>query len=153
MSKSERFQSSIAIFIATIALMISVWQDCEQRKHNRLSVRPLLSFETISYNNSQSIKLSNNGLGPALIQSFQIELDGKNYDAEAGNPWRPVVEARSLQGKYSSMYYFANASIIKPEEVYSLLTWTPGDTVQLDITIRVTYQSLYEEEYSLTESF
>lgn len=50
MSRSEKLQSSIAIFIATIALMISVWQGCEQRRHNRLSVRPLLGFETISYN-------------------------------------------------------------------------------------------------------
>lgn len=153
MSRSERLQSSVAIFIATIALMISVWQGCEQRKHNRLSVRPLLNFDMISYNTTRSIKLSNNGLGPAVIKSFRLTLDGKQIDAEDGNPWASVIQARSLQGKYSAMYYFADGSIIKPEETYSLFTWTPEDTARLDITINIQYNSLYEEEYRIGESF
>lgn len=153
MTKSEKIQSSLAIFIAMTALMISVWQGCEQRRHNRLSVRPLLDFQTVGHNNTQSIQLANNGLGPAIVQGFYIDVDGQRLDGNQVNPWKQVIANRFLQGKYSEMYYFSSSSIIKPEQTYHLFTWMPGDTIQLGITVTIEYTSIYNEKYVKSESF
>lgn len=63
--------------IATCAIFISVWQGIEMRKHNRISVKPHL---TTWLNNRHSegvyeFYLVNNGIGPAFIQSFTVEIN------------------------------------------------------------------------------
>ena len=49
----------------------------EQIEQNRLSVKPLLSFHKISghYQSTNGIRLHNDGLGPANIDSIKIDPD------------------------------------------------------------------------------
>lgn len=153
MSKSEKIQSLIAILIALMALFISLWQGFEQRRHNRYSVRPLLTYDINSYNLTKSIRLSNDGLGPALIKRFVLEIDGEKLDAEDGNPWKQVVEKRGLQGKFSEMYYFSEGTTMKADRSMNLFTWKLDSVQQLDISILIEYNSIYEEEFSIEEHF
>ena len=153
MSKSEKLQSAIAIFIAMMALFISLWQGCEQRKHNRLSVRPLLTFDVFSRNQTKSIRLSNDGLGPALIKRFMITIDGEKLDAEKGNPWTAVLDKRLLRNRFSEMYYFAEGTTVKADRSFNLFTWEPDSVQQLGIRILIDYQSIYEEKFSIEEGF
>ncbi len=67
---------------ALSALGLAVYQYVATRRHNRLSVKPHVDshFDTGSNENGEGwliFKLSNNGLGPALIRKFQITQAGR----------------------------------------------------------------------------
>ncbi|GKT11653.1 MAG: hypothetical protein ISEC1_P0620 [Thiomicrorhabdus sp.] len=65
--------------IALCALAYTAWQGIQTREHNKLSFRPHIT--SWSYRNSESgvyvTEVMNNGLGPALIESFTVKVDGK----------------------------------------------------------------------------
>lgn len=151
--KKEKVQSGLALFIAILALAISLWQGFEERRHNRLTVKPLLNFETISHNQTKSIRLSNNGLGPAVIKGFYVYLDGQKIDANIENPWSKVMKKRGLEGQISQMWYLAEASILKPEQSYVLLTWPAELRQNLQIQVAIEYESIYSQNYTLTGDF
>ena len=68
--------------IATITLGVTLWQIFVMRRHNRLSVRPYLTFWKWhdGTNNTYSLYLQNNGIGPAIITSFSVDVDKKRID-------------------------------------------------------------------------
>lgn len=96
----------VGIFIALLALFISLRQNSIARKHNVLSVRPIL--ETMSTNNGGenldpekgfTIELVNNGLGPAEIIDFSLFIndkkvygDGEIASLNGGNDVRAVIQ-------------------------------------------------------------
>lgn len=153
MTKSEKLQSAIALLVAIFALLISVWQGCEQRRHNRYSIRPLLNFDVQSSNETKNIQLANEGLGPAIFKRFSIEIDGQKLDGKDGNPWVTVLEKRGLTNKISQMYYYNVGTIMKPSRTVGLLTWEADSLRVLDITIDIIYESIYEEEFRIRENF
>lgn len=149
--KSETVQSLIAVVIALIAVFISIWQGYEQRRHNRLSVKPILTFDAISHNNYKSIRLSNDGLGPAIVKRFIISEKGTQFDASEGNPWTEIKQLPNIQ--YSEMYYFDDGATIKPNEHFNLLTWEADSIRILDIELLIEYESIYEESFELSSGF
>jgi len=60
---------------ALCALVATIWQGVISRKHNRLSVKPVLTLYREEVNGKIYVK--NNGIGPALIRGFAIHLDSK----------------------------------------------------------------------------
>ena len=74
--------SALALFIAILALGGTFWQGYLTRRHNILSVKPHLIMSHNFKVSGESIKfnISNNGVGPAFITSFSVEIDGKEYD-------------------------------------------------------------------------
>lgn len=150
--KSENIQSLVAVSVALFALFISIWQGCEQRHHNRLSVKPILDLEQISYNSNISIRLSNNGLGPAIIEKFLIKTtDGLILDTKDGNPWNrlPIISKVDM----SEMYYYQKGATIKPNKSYNLITWKVDSITTLDIELIIDYHSIYEEEFEVSSEF
>ena len=61
--------------IACSALFVAVQQAYLTRRHNRLSVKPHLTIDTKVEQTSFAVNLVNNGLGPAIIKDFKIELN------------------------------------------------------------------------------
>jgi hypothetical protein len=74
--------------IALCALILSLYQGYQTRKHNRLSFKPHLT--TWTNTNPEmgfySVELINNGLGPALIEEFTVRVDGKVIDGRGAEP-------------------------------------------------------------------
>ena len=83
--KNDRVVALLAGAMALISLSVAIWDGIETRNHNRLSVRPFLSFSnsttSSSTTNDQNITITkskstisviNKGLGPASIKSFKI---------------------------------------------------------------------------------
>lgn len=70
--------------IALCALVFSIWQAVQARKHNRISFRPhLTSWAHIEPTKGvYAVELINNGLGPALIRSFTVKVDGKRVSGK-----------------------------------------------------------------------
>lgn len=65
--------------IATCALVSTIWNARAARKHDKLSVMPYLTKEYLIEDGYFYFKLSNLGLGPAIIKSFDLSFDGKHY--------------------------------------------------------------------------
>lgn len=73
-----------SVFIAFCAFGVSIWQGVQTRKHNKLSFQPHLTTWTHRdiHKGTYSIDLINNGLGPAIIESFTVNVDGKPISGE-----------------------------------------------------------------------
>src|SRR5712672_755633 len=71
---------NVAAIIALCALGLTVYQAGIARRHNRLSVRPSLTSFThraVGHDARFAVTLENNGLGPAVIDSFEVTLGGQ----------------------------------------------------------------------------
>ena len=78
-----------ATVIAVVSLGVSVFEARATRKHNRLSVQPLLGLTTrFPVGGIAGLRLSNSGLGPAKITNTRLIVDGKS----AGDFSRPRVD-------------------------------------------------------------
>lgn len=96
----------LALFVSIVSLCIAGWAAHLQRRHNKLSVRPLPEFTVADFEDLLRVKLRNHGSGPLLIKSFSVEgYDGKHpalVDAVPSLPGRPwtnfsgKIDGRSL---------------------------------------------------------
>ena len=77
----ENIISFVSLLVALCALVFTWYQVRISREHNRLSVKPHITTfshsQTIGTDAYLTIELMNNGLGPAIIKSFQVLFDGK----------------------------------------------------------------------------
>ncbi len=78
-----------ATVIAVASLGVSVYAVWATRKHNRLSVQPLLGLATrLRVGDTAGLLLSNVGLGPAKITNTELTLD----DDRIGDFSKPYVD-------------------------------------------------------------
>jgi len=101
----HRLQSLLAMVIALAAIGLATWEGLENRKHNRLTVHPRLGGEVQSGRNSSGeyvrFAVESTGLGPAVVRSFRIYLDGQRLEsgvAGGSTPWNSVIEAVASDG-------------------------------------------------------
>lgn len=87
-----------ALVVSLCALGLTVYQAYLSREHNRISVRPSLStFYDIdpAPDNPRitlvSIKLKNSGLGPAVIKSFEILVEGEAVTVKSPDEMHRLV--------------------------------------------------------------
>ena len=80
--------------IALSALGLAILNGMIQRYHNRLTVKPHLSFIINVSNISPQIQihLSNTGTGPAVIKKFSVLLDGKYADKSPNTTWDSIIK-------------------------------------------------------------
>ena len=65
------------VFIALIALLLALWEGYQNRRHNKLSMKPNLYFEGhLVRGEPIGLFLVNGGVGPAIILSARLWLDG-----------------------------------------------------------------------------
>lgn len=82
---SSRKLMSIAEIItactAIAALLLAAYQPYENRKHNRILLKPCLTqHRQIVNRKALKVTIQNVGLGPAEILSFKYEVNGNFYD-------------------------------------------------------------------------
>lgn len=80
------------------------------QKHNKLSFRPYLTSWTHKKSNVgfYAVELMNNGLGPALIESFSIKVDGKVIPGEKSEPIKKALKILFPKTDYEQKHaYFA----------------------------------------------
>ena len=67
-----------SVFIAVLALLTTIWQAYLARKHNMLSARPCVEiYGQLLTSSPISIKLTNEGFGPAIINKITL-IRGKD---------------------------------------------------------------------------
>ena len=78
----ECLKNNPSVVISICALLLTMYQAWATRKHNRLSVQPRLSTQIERDVTEERVirviaTLSNSGLGPAIIKSFEILVNVK----------------------------------------------------------------------------
>lgn len=82
----QKVKKALPIYIAALALIVSLWQGYLTRKqfinakeHNKLSVKPWLGVSALGFSNNQNIGIivSNIGIGPAIVDSIGIYYKNK----------------------------------------------------------------------------
>lgn len=145
-------------FIAVLALLATIWQACVTRKHNRLSVRPLLSTWNHAVPNGYRIDLTNIGVGPALIDTFKIYVDGQKIDGKGTEPIHKAVKILFPTGTPAILHssYLAKGGALGAKEGITLvqIQFTPEtlptpevfEHMQKRVKLLVTYKSIYEDK-------
>ncbi|HLK02542.1 MAG TPA: hypothetical protein VKU39_21900 [Streptosporangiaceae bacterium] len=104
-----------ATVIAVLSLAVSVFEARAARRHNRITVRPVLELRVgLSEGGKAGLQLINAGLGPAVITRTDLTLDGQSlgeYSEESVNGLRgklsvrpAAVTFRKLEIRYESLY-------------------------------------------------
>ncbi|MFF9773098.1 hypothetical protein ACF1HJ_05365 [Streptomyces sp. NPDC013978] len=103
--KPETLISVSATVIALASLWVSFTESRSIRSHNRQSVRPLLQIRRVlNFEGTRTgIQLVNAGLGPAIVTTTIVRLDGEvvgQWDLKA---YRQLTRGRSVQPKVSTL--------------------------------------------------
>ncbi|MEZ5082969.1 MAG: hypothetical protein R2750_05925 [Bacteroidales bacterium] len=147
--------SFIATFIALLALFFSILDHYQNRKHNRKTVKPILLIEVHEYDKQYGIFISNQGYGPAIIDSFAVYY--KNERITHNDVWSEIFNIHFLDpidfGIESTS--LNNRHVVKTGE--NKLIWGAhinelGGNIQLlndaidVISMKVYYHSIYEDK-------
>ncbi len=147
-----------AALIALAALGVSIWQGVLTRRHNKLSVTPHLRLDGhLDYRNPIEITLENCGIGPAFIEQFVLELDGKAIGGSRRERIAKLLAALNLE---QDVYFFTavQGDSIKPGESQVLLSFPDSaNNVVVNETIRevlprvkffIIYKSIYGDRFT-----
>jgi hypothetical protein len=154
-----------SVVIALCALFYTIWAGWRTHIHNKLSVKPHLStwITTDSDRRFYSVELINNGIGPALIERFEVKVDGEILQGNATEPVEKAIvmlfpdcqykSTAGLIGRGYSMAVNERRSIATIH--FSKDNPPPNDHIISQIkrcAINVTYKSFYGDEYTYSSA-
>jgi hypothetical protein len=150
---------NVASIIALCALGFTASQSYVTRRHNKLSLRPhLCSFTERITGPVSRIKYSlvNNGLGPAVIDSYTVTLDGATLNTNSSAQFEPILA--NLLGRKPQSFsigHLARDTSIRKDETRLLFevcfpALTPTDVEGIEhrlsrVQAVVKYHSVYDE--------
>ena len=70
----------LALVVSVAALFIAGWAAHLQRRHNRLSVRPIPEVTVLDLEEHVRVKLRNHGSGPLVIEGFEVAGYGGKHE-------------------------------------------------------------------------
>ena len=153
----DRIVSGSAMFVALSSLAIALYEVRLMREHDRLSVWPYVSAFNSDSGGVYSYNIRNAGLGPALIRSFELIVDGKPR-----KNWGEAIDAFGIDmhGARSSYSHIGKGVVILPGAKLEVVEI--GDAAgqafhraaQARMHTRTCYCSLYDECWreDITES-
>ena len=135
------------VVIAVAALAIAAYQGIELRRHNRLSVRPILSMDT---NLTKGVlTLRNKGFGPALVSEVRVAIEDAPLQRATLEVWGDI--SRALGGGRFTCTVGKDEKVLGPDEALDLFAWEPPpqvpsvnpgrDLARLHVVVE--YESLY----------
>ena len=152
--------------IAICALGLTIWQAHMSRSHNKLCVQPHLAlfFDNSSGGREFHLTLQNNGVGPALISKFCINIDGREIQKVSPEEKLDIVKKKlfptfecslvccdlgdkdymmSVGEKLTVLRFVFNDS--KSPSINNV------DDARNRIQIQIDYESIYKEKRYLNE--
>jgi hypothetical protein len=131
--------SLVALLFSAISLTISYRQFNANKEHQGLTLRPYLNMmhsldalvsEDLPVTLVWTIKLSNTGLGPALIEEFEIYRDGERVTPDGKRQWQAIAEG--FKDKYGIQCHYkffdlAKNYCVEKSAVIDLLTVSVDD--------------------------
>jgi hypothetical protein len=120
----DRITAIAAVLIGLAAVAVSVYTVLLQREQIRAEVWPRLSFYYAGMDGE--FRIANKGVGPAIIETVQVSVDGK--------PVRDWVEATSRLGLTDAeqLYSTLSGTVLSPgEHLAYLLPSSPENFAQI----------------------
>jgi len=65
-----------AVVVSVVSLFVAVSTLSTQRKHNKLSLKPIAHFSKGDYDDLVFVSVKNNGIGPLIIDEFSVVNGG-----------------------------------------------------------------------------
>jgi hypothetical protein len=150
------------VLIATCALVATFWQILTTRRHNKLSVKPLLTFDR-HYSRSKDVNVGlhvlNCGVGPAIIESTSVVCGPKDMRATTVDELFEILQKYGIDGPVR-YYWYSPGDVIPPnkDQHYITLLRDAGSRPENftkfldDIEIVIEYSSIYGERFVLRNS-
>lgn len=152
MSRTEKLSHYAVVLIAVSAVVVSVWQVRLSQKHNRLSVRPYLDFFSgWTAEREWEMTLSNEGVGPAILKKQEYSFGGKTYGT-----WDEVLKAANIfEQRINSTTFSPNSPFAADKTIVFLkLDRTEAELSKpIGISVKISYESVYEEPFELKINF
>ncbi|WNZ10289.1 hypothetical protein [Streptomyces sp. 11x1] len=152
--KPEMLISVSATVIALASLWVSFTESRSIRSHNRQSVRPLLQIRRVlNFEGTRTgIQLVNAGLGPAIVTTSVVRVDGEVVGGWDLQTYRQLTRGHSVSPKVSTLQ--PGVPVLTGQVVYLLfLDDFDGDEhawfwrlVSERLMVEIFYESLYGGE-------
>ena len=112
-----------ATVIALAALVVTLWQGIVIRKHNRLSVTPHIRIDrTYNPNNSETnYTLKNCGVGPGILTTLQLAIDGKIFPEQGDLMYKGVLKILDIDYDESLLWLPIQGDAISAGEELKVL--------------------------------
>lgn len=156
MSKFNKLDSYALLIIALSAVVISVWQVNLTRSHNeltvnltrthnKLTVQPYIKFGSIDLDDEEGNRVQftvhNKGAGAALVKSFQIKMNGEDYDT-----WQEAFSAADSTISIPQTTTMGAGIIVAPGETITMCTISRDDpSYNYSLNFTIEFESLYQE--------
>ena len=73
----ETFIAVAALVVSVSAVVVGLYEAALQRQHDRAEVWPHLEVTTFTMRTGATLSVENTGIGPALVKSIVVTVDGK----------------------------------------------------------------------------
>lgn len=146
----ETFIALAALVVSVSAVVVGIYEASLQRAHDRAEMWPQIQVATITNAKTAQIYVENSGVGPALITSIIVSVDGKRQRTWP-DAWTTVLGHAPKE--YSN--YTIGARTMRPGE-RQLVSGIPIDEFSrgfwIDaprVGIRICYGSVFGEHWLL----
>ena len=155
---NELFLSIIGTIIALSAAATTIWQGLLTRRHNRLSVKPLLRIDKITVMGQKaSIILANRGVGPATISSVKFLVDGIVIEQSKIKTGFSALKKMGLDSQKYKIFEILHQESFSAGEQMALfeshdkiINEIEGLMIEKSfdrLSMEIEYESIYEEKF------
>ena len=147
---TDRIMAVSAVVVALASLGVALYEARTNREYQKVSVWPYVSQSNAWVPGEPYTRsVSNLGVGPALVKSFQVSVDG--------TPRRDWAEvSRALTGRPVPELVYSTlraGSVLLPDKPVPLVRIPPGEAAQRfweeaqtpRLSVRLCYCSLYDD--------
>jgi len=155
-SRRDMILSLSALATAVLSICVTVWLGMETRHHNRLSVRPRLDITFNAGSHSLGYEVVNHGLGPALVTSVRVQVDGREQTGDGPRGYGDLLRVVGAVPQDLVMDAFGAGSMLPAGEARRLFAVRMDGPAGRDSLIRavygrtaveIRYQSMYGEDF------
>jgi hypothetical protein len=147
-----------SVVVAVASLAVSAYVARATRKHNRISVQPVLGFRTTySTEDDSGLLLVNSGLGPAKVKKSVLTYDGVEFgefNKSNVDKFRSYVKERDPLSVWPNATTLGGEPLLDTDYRQFLLRIGPCDESELDrfyeviegLKLEIWYESIYGGE-------
>jgi len=158
MSKAKRFSfqnagTLIALVISVIAMFTSIYEANIMKTQQKSMVWPYLSLGVSYSDTGFSIRVFNNGIGPALVKSVEVKVDGEPVETMLDMVNKLMPDNDSLGYNILRQQRIRNY-VFKPGEEVEVIgfTWNQetrklASLIDQKVHMRICYESVLGESW------
>jgi len=147
--------AAAALVISAAATVTSVFQTRVFANQLSATVWPYLAFSSYESDTELRYTIDNDGLGPAILRSVEVKLDGKPYES-FGDLENALMHGKQPRRSHSSSSSLSIGQVLRPGVSTQFIEYAgPGARAIIEdarhrVRITVCYCSLLEQCWILT---